>query len=598
MIQSHYIKPNDTTRVPQRFIYLDTESITHAEGITDVQTWRCGVTAFDGWDDHKKEAKDVEWDRWTNPDDLWNSVSKRCRRRCRTVLVAHNLAFDLRISRAFYLLPALGWSISRLGLHEKAMSVTWKREDGATLVCIDSLSWLPMGLDKIAQTIGTQKEPLPANDSLEGWWERCEQDVRILRDACRQLWSMVTKMGLGNWQRTGAGMSWANWRHLHYTHRVVVHDDPEARKAEIAASYTGRCEAWQWGRFVGGPYTEWDLPLAYPRVARDNWVPVALLGRYSTPKLSSIFPLSDGQAWLCKATVNLIDPILPVQSGEGFHWPIGEVSGWYWDVELNAAREAGAEIVLEAAYRYRTQPALRDWATWVIGVAEGTEPGFTSIQRAAIKHWGRALIGRFAVKYRTWDYWGEGCNGEVGLNTIIDRETGESTEVLLLGGESYIASDELYGADACPFIQGYIQAVARVRLWEIIRTAGAKEVVYLDTDSVITTPLGSKRLRAATRAGDLYGLRPKRVIQAMTIYGPRQLVIDGANRLAGIPSGATHVEALKYTGQRWEGVEAALGANRADSVVLTPVTWKVSGVDRRRTHLINGLTIPHELVAS
>ena len=38
--------------------------------------------------------------------ELWEWIDQRCQKRARTVLVAHNLAYDLRISDAFGWLPA------------------------------------------------------------------------------------------------------------------------------------------------------------------------------------------------------------------------------------------------------------------------------------------------------------------------------------------------------------------------------------------------------------------------------------------------------------------------------------------------------------
>lgn len=592
MIQSHYIKENHNTRVPQRYIYLDTESVTETIDEVDYQSWRLGVTTFDGWNDHKKVAIEPETQRWSTPGDLWGYVNSKCRRRSRTVLIAHNLAYDMRIARAFFDLPNIGWSISRLGLHEKSLSVTWKRADGATLVCVDSYAWLPMSLEKIASTIGTQKEPLPANTDTEGWWERCERDVDILRTACRQLWDMVTQGDMGNWQRTGAGMAWANWRHQHYTHRVVVHDDPLAREAEIYATYTGRCEAWEWGRFVGGPWTEWDLPLAYPRIAATSNIPVALMGRHSHVPGWVLDQQKESERWLVYCDVRLDTPCLPSRSNEGINWPVGEIKGWFWDCEIRLAVEEGANVQMGEGYRYKAAPALKAWAEWIIGVSEGELPGYTALQRAAIKHWGRALIGRFAVKYRSWDYWGEGVAGEVGLNTIVDMERQISEDYLHLGPETYKSGDELYGADTCPFVQGYIMAEARVRLWHIATTAGLDEVAYMDTDSCITTPLGSERIAAAVARDGLYGARPKARATQLDIYGPRQLILNGTPRISGLPSGAKHTDALKYAGQRWESLQTALRRDRGDRVVVSPQSYLISGSDSRRTHLADGRTTP------
>src|SRR5208282_4960997 len=82
----------------------------------------------------------------------------------------------------------------------------------------------------------------------------------------------------GNWKMTGASQSWSHFRHSHYTHKILVHDNAEALAAERSAMHSGRCEAYRWGKQTSGPYTEYDWQNSYPRIARDTDMPTKLRG--------------------------------------------------------------------------------------------------------------------------------------------------------------------------------------------------------------------------------------------------------------------------------------------------------------------------------
>src|SRR6185369_10487601 len=140
-----------------------------------------------------------------SPLELWSWVDARTQARARTVCVAHNLAYDLRLTHALTVLPALGWTLKAIRLDRGQAWCTWRR-DGRTLVMIDSMSWVPVALDKLGELVGIAKLPLPGWDDSEAAWEaRCRRDVEILAAVMRRLMEWVREDDLGNFKPTGAG---------------------------------------------------------------------------------------------------------------------------------------------------------------------------------------------------------------------------------------------------------------------------------------------------------------------------------------------------------------------------------------------------------
>lgn len=596
MIVDHYISPNHTTRVPRRWLWLDSEAHSTDTATGSTQTWRLAVTCFDRCDTDDHHWIEPQWETHKTPEDLWSYVDAKTRRRSRTVVVGHNIGYDLRITRALTVLPALGWTVHRLAVHERSISLTLRRE-GRTLILADSMAWLPMSLAKIGGLIGERKLELPGWDDGAAEWEaRCRQDVSILREAMRDLLAWIESGDLGNWQKTGAGQAWSHWRHAHYTHRVLVHSDERAREAEVAAMHTARCEAWRHGSLAGSWWEEWDLPLAYPAAARDVLLPTALRAYRTRPPWSWVARAAKTRRVLVRAVVRTQTPTLPVHDDGRTLWPTGCFVGTWWDSELALAIEHGAKVEPLNAWTYLATPALASWADWVIAAASDPTVTGSHVRMAAAKHMARALIGKFAVRWTPWEEWAEIPYDAAPLEQVIDGDTGAVGKLLTIGTLSWVGWQRRYGADALPAITGAVMAEVRIRLWRTMVAAGLDNVAYVDTDSVMVNRRGAANLRAWTEAGNGWGLRRKDTHHRVHVLGPRQLIVDDDTRIAGVPKAATWATRQTMTGQVWEGVESALSHGRTDSVVLRAAEWKIRGADRRREHLARGKTAALSLV--
>jgi len=590
MIVDHWIRGNATSRLPNRFIFLDSEATETITGYTKIQTWRLAVTAFDHREKRGAPWQETHWQDHTTPESLWTYIDSCTKRKARTVLFAHNLAYDLRITQAFHHLGRLGWGIHRLSVHDRSVGAVLRR-DNRSLVLVDSMAWLPMGLAKVGQLVGTQKLDLPCMDDPDSQWlARCRMDVNILRAAMLDLLTWVEDDDLGNWQRTGAGQAWATWRHRFYTNRVLVHSDEEAQAAEVASTYTGRCEAWRHGKLERGQWHEWDMALCYPRVAQSTRLPARFNGRRQRPSMRWLRRMHPSHRLLVRATVSTPSPVLPTRQDGHILWPTGDFEGWWWECELFAAEDAGATVTPIECFDYWSSPCLAKWADWVIDLVESPPPGFSLVRQAAAKHQARALIGRFGTRYTMWRPWGAAHPDAIALEGFVSIDDDESGQILTLGDEAWIGTDQRYGADACIAIMAAVMAEARCRLWAAMNVAGLQNVAYIDTDSLIVNEAGHARLAAWTQSGEGFGLREKDAITHLTILGPRQLVTNGNARISGVPANAQKMSATLWSGEKWEGLTTALSVGHADRVVIRPADWRIEGTDRRRLHLADGRT--------
>lgn len=590
---AHYVKRNHITTLPRRFVYLDTEAKQELRQNARVQSFRLGVVAFE-----RRLPDDRGWSERTfathkNTADLWASIDEVTRAKARTVVVAHNLAYDLRISNALVELPKLGWEVKALKIDAGHAWGTFGR-DGRTLALVDSMSWVPKSLEKLAPLVGMAKCALPAWDDSDAAWEaRCTRDVEILAEVWHRLMVWIETQDLGVFRTTGAGQSWSAFRHRFMTHQLLVHEDMEARDAERQAAHTGRCEAWRHGVIKDGPFTEWDFTTAYATVGRECSLPLRLLRHHGCLSLPEWQGLCARGAVLSRVHVSTVAPSVPCRSGDRVLWPSGTFSTVLWDNELALAIAEGATVTIGESWFYERAPLLSDFCAWCLDQLAEHRTDVDPIVRLTLKHFSRAVVGRFGARWSKWGKAGTVPYADVRRWTDFNGDDDTHTEMLQVGTQIFSETARTDAPDCMPQVMSYVMAECRVRLWRAMQTAGLDHVVYVDTDSLITDAAGSAALRAAR----IDGLRPKGEWRSLEVLGPRQTIRDRAVIASGLPRTARKVGKASYSAEVWRQIDTSLRNGEASSVVITDRKSRLRGTDRRRQHLPGGLTAPFSLDA-
>lgn len=592
----HYIKPNETTRVPRRLVFLDTESHQHRNALGHIQTWALAVACFRA---QRPDRKPIEqWETYDDPEILWKAVDAWVGSSGRTVLWTHNLGYDARIAEVFDLLPALGFELVAHNLVGKGTWLMWRR-GRASLTMVDSASVFPCELVRLGVHMGLPKLPLPHSSAGGvGLYSRCWRDVEILRGAVLAYLGWLEAEDLGNWQLTGAGQSWATFRHRFMDRRLLVHDDQAAIAAERRAMWTGRCEAYWHGEIAYQVVHEWDLTLAYARIAQSINVPVRLVGPMPDDYDWQRVLGSDRTALLAECEVTTEVPVVPASVDGRIVWPVGTFTTTLWDVEIQAAIDAGATVTVHNGWLYHKAPALKKWADWIIGQLDQLKDMTDHWLYIVLKHWARALIGRFAMTYTKWEEYAYAPTPSVRAHPVLDGETGETFRVVQIGRTMWRDVGVREWSESMPMVTGYIQAACRVRLWRICREAPEGSVIYADTDSVLVTDQHSAALADVAAAHPEWGLRLKRSWTGFAVWGPRQIRTGPSVRIAGVAKHATRSGPMTFDGQVWETLQGAIHRGNHGNVEVRDRTWVIRGIDYRRHSAGFGWTSPHRLPRS
>jgi hypothetical protein len=295
-------------------------------------------------------------------------------------------------------------------------------------------------------------------------------------------------------------------------------------------------------------------------------------------------------AMLVECEIETDVPVVPAEIGGRILWPVGRFETVLWDVEVQAAVKAGARVTVRSGRAYRTAPAMAAWGEWILTALDAPDDTVPAWLKTLLKHWSRSIIGRMAMTYQSWEYDGEMPDSRIEAGYVWDDRTGVESEYIWIGSSMWLHAGKVEWQHSMPMITGYVQAVARVQLWEVMSRMPKGSVLYADTDSVFVTEVDREELEAVIANIPGCGMRLKNAYQSIEIYGPRQIITGAQARIAGVPKRAERVETHKFKGEIWESIGAALSMGRDNTVQVRDRTWMVKGIDNRRHATGNGFT--------
>lgn len=590
----HWLTQLRSTKIPHHHVAMDTEALLvrvgsrfeHRFAVACIQEITRGDTEY------QREAMPTPY---TMTESLWGEISALAEASGNLVCWAHNLAYDLRVSDALQQLTDREWELENISLIPGATWVSWRYRTSSLLLC-DTFSWLPVPLDRIAAALNVERlRPQYVAASLDELTDHCERDTRILAVAVCEILNYLKREDLGSFRPTGSGQSHAALRRRFLPERSIrVHCDHRALVAEREAAHTGRCEAWRHGR-AGVTLHEYDLSLAYCRIAAENQLPGELSGERASLTYDDCRELEPEYALLAEVEIETEFACVPVTLDDGIIWPVGHFRTVLWDCELDLAATMEAGIKIRYAWLYRRTDALQSMCKWLLDRLNPMDNDTNALQKRMLKHWARTVVGRCGLRYRAWEAFGTHPCPDMCISYEPDDDTGEVNQNMRIGRQMLQLSALTESHSSVPSIPSWVAARCRVCLWQLCLFAGLDNVYYMDTDGLLVNTVGRNNIERLTEQWRGGSIVYKGEHRDVTIYGPRNVELGDDRRLSGVPKRAIRRDELTFEGETWSGLEYALQTGHTDVVEVSQRYWRVTPVDKRRIHNDDGTTTPHRL---
>lgn len=591
----HNLRPNHTTWTPAAIAYLDAETTWTDEGNRETHRLRCWCAQLEVRRGTPSSIPGYGRAQGVTGGELGAAVDRWARRCERLWVYAHNLSFDLAVTGLVGELGAKGWHVTDFAIDSPAPFVRLRRKQD-TLTLADSFSWLPARLDEVAHQLGMTKPALPdpAGDADE-WAARCAADTAILAAAMATLMDWWEKHQLGRWSVTGTAAGWNAMRHITPPKRITVNPDPAGIAADRQAIYSGRRGVWRTGRLPRGRYAELDFTAAYPTVAAHLPLPHERLAPFDRLELDSWWLTSERHGVIARCRIRTDTPRWPVRHGRRVWYPVGEYTTTLAGPDLAEALAAGALYEVGPGWKHRLGLALAPWARWVLETAADTSGVTPQVAQTALKHWGRAVIGKWAqhgfttvdigpAPTNTW-WAGEAWNHSRDARAVITD----------FGGRRWQATADGDVDDCYPAILAWVESHVRVRLGRMLEAIPAADLVACDTDGAIAD-IGTWDDWPLDLAG-LWPLevRAKRQYADVEVFGPQHLILDGERRFAGVPASAQDQGDGTLRALLWPKLAWQMGHGQAGAYTRPAQTYRISAAYAPGWILQGGAVVPVQM---
>ena len=588
----HNLRGNKAERSPHRLFVWDTETCPTLEAEREVHQLRLWCAETVQRHERRRSLPAVQPCEGLAAEDLMDALEGACRSSETVWAFAHNVGFDLAVTRLPLHLRRRGWTLTA---HALTSSSPWARlsKGSHRLTLVDSTSWLPGALAQIGVQVGLEKPELPQlDDPQQAWFWRCRQDVAILRQALCELLDWWDRGRYGAWSITGPQTGFNAMRHIPTPHKVVIDPDPDARAFERRAIVAGRREVWRVGKLPFGDYREIDFHLAHATIAAHCPLPKRRGPAIAGLKLDDWRLMSDRWAPIAEALIETNVPRYPLQIQGRLFYPTGR----FWTIlcgpELAEASRRGELRQVGPGYIYQLGHTMARWGAWVIKQLKDPDPETPEVARTALKGWSRTVPGKWAA--RTGRLHLRGPSAEQGWYLEHGRHhpSEAMVSVLDMAGEREVVIQDQEADDSFPAVLAWIQSEVRVRLGRLIDYIGPAHMISCNTDGLLM--VGPWKIPAQNLALALDPLYPRQKAKynLPDVISPQHTVLDGERRLSGIPRNAEEIAPHTYRWLTWPRLPQQIAQGDPRGYVREPRTVDLSRVPVNRWVQIDGRCLP------
>lgn len=550
-VRTHWLRPNHKDWTPPQFISFDAETTAEQTDAGEVHRPRLWAARLDV----RRAKRDTQLGAETNwghtPAQLAEQITEWCRGQNTMWAYAHNLSFDLAATRLPIALMDLGWRVTD---HAVGSDTPWlrMRRGECVLTMADSWGWLRAPIEAVGADVGVSKPPLPDwDDSDDAWIKRCSADVEILAAAMRTLMDWWDAEKLGCWSLTGSSAGWNAMRHKMPAESILMVHGADQVEADRRAIYGGRRDAFRHGHLERGPFALLDFWRAYTVICRDKPLPVRRRGNFPGLPIDSLLVSSDRYGIIAEVEVETDIPRWPVRAGGRVAYPVGRFTTVMASPEIAEARRLGCLRSIGPGFLHELGTPLAPWATWCLGAQDAPDDVVPAVAKRALKHWGRAVVGKFGQHGYEKIPAGPATHGGWWYEPCYNHERQQRGHLVEVGDRQVETVQTPVGENSYPAVLAFVESWTRVYLTRALEAIGLQHVISCDTDGLITA--GGDTWRAAVAAADLgpLTLRHKSSYRQITVLGPQHYIAPGDRKLAGIPRKAQQLPDGRLRAQLW-----------------------------------------------
>ena len=528
-------------------------------------------------------------------DSFWTEVMALAEADRQLVVVAFNAGYDSILLDTFRQLARRGWRQQFLYYRGRTTILAFEK-DGRKLRFVGLGNYLSGTLLEWASRLNIG---LPVAHGRRGDLAApaayAEAAARVLEAAWRKWHGFCLDNGLGKFALTASGQAFNAFRRRFMKEAIYIHNNPKAIKLERAGYLGSRVECGRLGACPGGPFYTLDVNGMYPYIMRDERLPCRLKGRVLCTSVPALERMAKRHGVMAEVLVKTDEPAYPCRKKHLLLFPVGTFWTTLATPELRHALAAGRIVGVRQACLYDREVLFREYILFIRRLRSGYRRAGDKAMEEMCKLMANSLYGKFgqqADQVEEIDCPPGTRDGEICETSDV---TGETWSVLTVAGQSWQTKGKAEAFESFPAIAAHVTSAARLYLWELMCQCGLSNVLYCDTDSIVTTAEGVLRLEAFLHPSRLGAMKLKDVSDSLYIGGAKRYRTDHLIVSAGLKSDAELVEGDTWEQSKWNRLQTCLAKGTLDTVTVRRRTVTHRLAYPKGAVLPDGAVVPFEL---
>jgi len=591
----HWLRRNRASRRPEVIIFVDTEA-----RMTDLDDRRVEHSLRLGWAclcQYTPETglQESEWFEFGDPLSFWQWVFAISGDHEQLYIVAHNIAYDARLLKAFSTLPANSFAPNYAIMSESCIFFTFQ-SDKQKIHLLDNSNYWQIGLDQLGKEFGVAKGTVDFETATDAELSAyCRQDVSVLVTIWQFWLDLLDEHDLGDFAITAAGQAWNAYRHKFMKEKIGIHNRKDAIDLERASYRGGRVEVFRTGSFNGANYYKLDVNGLYAYVMQDSPHPQKLLKIVRARNPDELFTLMERWLAIADVIVDTDKPYYPYRAKDQNYFPVGVFRTQLATPELRIALGEGHLRAIGEVALYEPADLFSGYINTLTPLRQKYKAAGDTGRSLICKLLRNSLYGKFAQRGYRQEVLEDAPLDEVSVRRWVRAETGDRCVDWTFGGKTIRQYYEGESFDSFPAVSAHTAAYAREHMLMLLDLAGWENCLYMDTDSLIVGERGFQRLEAARDNLKLGHLKVEGVTTDLEILAKKAYRFGGQDTIKGVKKKAKRVGQDTYSQEFFTTLNYSFRSGDLGSVQTYQVETHLRHVVTNAIVGLDGVVRPQEL---
>lgn len=548
------LEPLKGDKIPKRFIFFDTETTVPLKN-NDIREFKLilGVAIFIELDNNLNIKQKVVH-RFNSTLEFLDIIKYHNRYKQLLYLFAHNIGFDIRVLDLPSLFDEIHFTSEPPIINQMAFIWRVKSEQGSYLF-LDTANLGVRSVAELGKDMGYPKQEIDFKTcTLDQLFEYCIVDVEILYKFVIAYIKYIDDNNLGSFKVTLASQAMCAFRTRFMNNPPHIHNYQPAIDLERKAYHGGRVECFRIGKQQRRNWFYVDVNSMYPYAMMGDDLPIKFVGYSENVRLKEFKLRLKKYYVIADVLIDTDEPVYPIIKDTKLIFPVGQFRTQLSQPELEYANEHNHIKKVYGSSQYIKGNIFNAYVNFFYEEKRLHTVNGNKTQKTISKLYLNSLYGKFGQQephreeYCTTSF--EGVYRE----PSYDVETGQHFQYIAWYGKIY--KEYKYGETAfsCPYLACAITAKARMLLWLYIKQAGRSEVAYCDTDSLIVTAKGYRRLFKYVSQDRLGALKLETQSQHFELWGNKDYVFKEDIKHKGIPTKAEKINETQWEYLSFQGM--------------------------------------------